>query len=66
MKLLDEFFEHILGNSQILIILLLGVICCYSIYFYGQDGRELTGNIVSGLLGMAMAKTSNPNSVVKP
>ncbi len=66
MRIFDELMEHVLGNAQILIVMLLGVICVYSIYFYGVDGKELTSNIVSGLLGMAMAKSTNNSPVVKP
>jgi hypothetical protein len=53
--LFAELFQHVLGNSVVLMIITLGLIAVYSMYVLDDTAtiKEIVGNVVSAIAGAA-------------
>ncbi len=54
-ELFAELFQHVLGNSVILMIICLTVIACWAMKICTDPGamKEIVGNVVSAIAGAA-------------
>jgi hypothetical protein len=52
--------EKFFCDDKIVIILAVFIITLFSIYFYGEEGKNVVTNAFSGLFGIAIGKSINP------
>jgi hypothetical protein len=56
--------EKFFCDDKIVIILAVFIITLFSIYFYGEEGKNVVTNAFSGLFGIAIGKSITPEPKV--